>query len=1210
MKRILLVSLLMVFSILSAELQISGERGNFRISADLALQQEIVQRGEERYIRLSAAETTLSGAVGEALLPVFTQLLALPSTGNYQIANLQYETEIITLPYKLLAAGETDDFATEYFQKNEAYPNKIAQVNKPAIMRGVRFSQIVINPVHYNPQQNKLELYKNISFDLVLNGADQRNHLASQKNLGVTGFKNIFASEIYGWQPERNLEEVPSLYLFIAPDSVVEELEPLAAWKRELGFATKIAALSETGESNEEIKAYLQNAYDNWEVAPEYVVLVGDESGPIAVPSWFITGYLSPQNVTDHPYALLAGDDYFPDLMIGRLSCRNLSELHTIIQKIITYEKEPITEIDWFTRAIGIAVVNDWQGYYSGRETVMSARDKLLDSSYTVVDTFVTPHQSSANQLQNMINEGATFINYRGFGSPSYWSGTYGNLFYIEDIETLNNGSLLPMVTSIVCGGGNFASNTSPTCFGERWLNAGTPSSPKGAIAFIGPSEHDTKVQFNNTMDLGIYQAVAYEDVFGTAEMMLAGKMALYNSFPNNHEMDGYNDALDSDEFYFHVYNLLGDPGLKIWTVDPKLASLQVEEDFSSGDNFIEVYVEAEACDGFMVSLTSEDELITTARTDESGRAILIFDYLAAGDYKITASKYGYLPEQSILAVDQTQQVQIDNIEPVDFTSGSAQELAISLFNKSANDLDDVELLVTCEDDYISVLNQPESFSIAAGAFSDIVVDILPGNQWKDQQIFNLKLEFNSEDENWEYLHQIKILSPEFTFSGLTVENFDFLLAGAENQFNLQFTNTGSVASTEVILELSDSTDNSEILENETIYLPLSVDEAGSGEENFSAHIPATVISGENLQLRARIFYEGEIVSSSFFPLAVGDISQTSPSFGPDGYYAIESRDVGNFSAPEYNWIEIAPEEGGAGEPMQVVHSTVDGSVGWFELPFEFTYFGESFDQITASTEGYIAMGQDDLVYFRNRTIPGPVGPHSMIAPFWDDLNNGTVYGHYDSRNHMYIVSWYGFVSTYSYSPQEFQVILFDPAFHNTQSENGMILFQYKEINNNDNSDNFATVGIENQTKTEGLLLSYANIEPATMHALADETAILITSGDNYTVGSNDTEIALEKINLHNYPNPFLLNNSARSTTTTISFNLQNFEDQALKLSIYNIKGQKVWQKTVANSTETEHNLVWDGRDMSGQTVTSGVYLYKLQAGEKALASNKMLILK
>lgn len=86
-------------------------------------------------------------------------------------------------------------------------------------------------------------------------------------------------------------------------------------------------------------------------------------------------------------------------------------------------------------------------------------------------------------------------------------------------------------------------------------------------------------------------------------------------------------------------------------------------------------------------------------------------------------------------------------------------------------------------------------------------------------------------------------------------------------------------------------------------------------------------------------------------------------------------------------------------------------------------------------------------------------------------------------------------------------------------------------------------------------------------------------------------------VKLSNYPNPF-------NPETTISFNLP--VDQRAKLTIYNLKGQKVRQ---FSNIINQNSIVWKGKDQSGNSVSSGIYFYKLEAGKTTL-QKKMLLLK
>ncbi len=84
-----------------------------------------------------------------------------------------------------------------------------------------------------------------------------------------------------------------------------------------------------------------------------------------------------------------------------------------------------------------------------------------------------------------------------------------------------------------------------------------------------------------------------------------------------------------------------------------------------------------------------------------------------------------------------------------------------------------------------------------------------------------------------------------------------------------------------------------------------------------------------------------------------------------------------------------------------------------------------------------------------------------------------------------------------------------------------------------------------------------------------------------------------------NYPNPFWSGATSRSAgnpNTTIRYQLPKATQVVLK--IYNIFGQEI--RTLVNERRTGgvNSVVWDGRDESGKEVSSGIYIYRLQAGE------------
>jgi len=85
-----------------------------------------------------------------------------------------------------------------------------------------------------------------------------------------------------------------------------------------------------------------------------------------------------------------------------------------------------------------------------------------------------------------------------------------------------------------------------------------------------------------------------------------------------------------------------------------------------------------------------------------------------------------------------------------------------------------------------------------------------------------------------------------------------------------------------------------------------------------------------------------------------------------------------------------------------------------------------------------------------------------------------------------------------------------------------------------------------------------------------------------------------------NYPNPF-------NPVTTIRYQLPKASH--VKLEIFTITGQKV--KTLINAYQSTnyYTIKWNGLNEVGSKVSSGVYLYRIEAGE-FVKTNKMLLLK
>ena len=157
------------------------------------------------------------------------------------------------------------------------------------------------------------------------------------------------------------------------------------------------------------------------------------------------------------------------------------------------------------------------------------------------------------------------------------------------------------------------------------------------------------------------------------------------------------------------------------------------------------------------------------------------------------------------------------------------------------------------------------------------------------------------------------------------------------------------------------------------------------------------------------------------------------------------------------------------------------------------------------------------------------------------------------------------------------------------------------------------TVNILDRLTGEIIYSEYSNLEPFLVLKTNSNELILFENNENeYLVYTNDpnyfTNIEENEILqsspislIGNFPNPF-------NPSTTIEFSVQNHT--TIELSIYNTKGQKIKTLVQSDFAKGSHSIVWNGNDELGKSVSSGVYLYKLNINGKTVAVKKCLMLK
>lgn len=145
-----------------------------------------------------------------------------------------------------------------------------------------------------------------------------------------------------------------------------------------------------------------------------------------------------------------------------------------------------------------------------------------------------------------------------------------------------------------------------------------------------------------------------------------------------------------------------------------------------------------------------------------------------------------------------------------------------------------------------------------------------------------------------------------------------------------------------------------------------------------------------------------------------------------------------------------------------------------------------------------------------------------------------------------------------------------------------------------------------NATQTGGVALSYSSVEvsrqllnvigsnPQSEPMKAIRKYLLKYISEN-NVSTSD--FSLEQ----NWPNPF-------NSSTTIRYNIPE-RSKKVKITIFNISGQHIWEKTATNVQPGSYEFKWAGKTTYGLIVPSGVYFYRLQA-DSYNETKEMVLLK
>ena len=970
---------------------------------------------------------------------------------------------------------------------------------RPMILRGLRVLPLRISPT---PDAGPSPLPE---FELKIRYDETAHPMSASRSVlpHSRGFFAPYAKLFGGTLPENLPDAQEGSYLIITDPEFETTLNEFVAWKREMGYVVDMATTAETGITIAEIQAHIGDKYANSPIPPQYVLLVGDIEQ--------VPAYDFDTNPSDLPYVMQDGDDFLPDLLIGRFSAQSTEQLETIVAKTMNYEQDPfMDDPDWFTR--GLVVAGN-----SGSSTPVPVskwgRRQLLEMGFTdVEEVYYPPHWSTGRPyIISAVDEGVSIVTYRGWAYG--WQGWQPPTFTVDDIPALDNGWKLPLVCSFVCLNNDFVE---PECFGEAWIRAGSATQPKGAVAFIGNSEGWSHTRFNDAAAIGTFNAIKT----GTrrlGDILHASKFEILEQFSEYLYADEWAD--NSVEFYFYVYSLLGDPALELRLSTPRDLVVTYPDVMALGANYLEITVaEADSVTpvaNARVGVTHGSNLIGCVFTGDDGTARILHRFETSGTLNLTVTGADLLPHRGTFDVATGTSFLTLHGDAVidDDEAGGSQGNGDQIPNPGEL----LEITATLQNLGGSVAtNVSATLEAVHGAVvesgSTTFPDIQPGGTGEALTPFVVRLDEKAEDQLLARLRLDAVTDGEHSFSGLdliveapqlqysSLELGDdgVLDPGESTSIIVTIENVGSLPASAMAGILRTATPNLvSVVDSMTTFDTIDIGESGTGLGSFTIEAADDAAIGQAAVFTLDVTTEEGYVSQTSFSFIIGQVDARAP-FGPDayGYYAYDNSDT---EYPDgcmsYDWIRCSENYGGSGTLVDV-DSLGDNGSKILRLPFTFTFYGVDYDSLLVHENGWVSFELTGYYDYYNWHMPNRYGNGAQIAVFWDNLDvrkshNGQpvgdgVYYFNDVQNHRYVVEWSrigNFISQHQDEDrpdyddlQTFELVLYDPAYWPTPTGDGIVQIQYRRIVNNDDTRMYSTVGIENETEDIGLEYTYANV--------------------------------------------------------------------------------------------------------------------------------------
>lgn len=533
------------------------------------------------------------------------------------------------------------------YQKNSFYPADVAAINSTYLLRDQKGVSLSVFPIQTNPVTNKVRVITKIIFKVTYTSAKGQkiNFNAPQfnsneeKELMNARFLNLPAVEAAAKIQYTPTSEFGDMLIIYHP-AFLTNIQPLADWKNQKGIKTEMVSSVTSGTTGAAVKTFIQSYYATH---PNllYVLLVGDHQ---QINAYNAGNAGSEVKWSDTYYGLLSGNDHYPEIMIGRFSASTATDVATMVNRTLEYEKTPLAG-SWYTKGVGIG---SNEGYGIGDEGepdwmhMRNIGNKLVANGYTYFHEFYDSTHAgndaagdpNATMVSTAVNAGSSIFMYCGHGSQnSCATSNYSS----SNINVATNNGKYPFSIQVACNNGTFNSGT---CLSEAFIRAKNTSGPTGAIASCGSSILMAWAEPMDTQDeLG---DILSDQYVNNKKYTLGG--LFYNA--EMHMLDMYPTATGKE--VMETWVMFGDPSCMFRSLNP--TNITVTHDPCILTNATTFALSSSFGPNTYASLSQNNQIIGTSLiTSANTNIALTQTFSASQNLVLTITEYNKIPYTATL---------------------------------------------------------------------------------------------------------------------------------------------------------------------------------------------------------------------------------------------------------------------------------------------------------------------------------------------------------------------------------------------------------------------------------------------------------------------------------------------------------------------------------------------------------------------------------